>query len=66
MFFCFSLDENVFYQMILRLSYLAGFLSDVFLFYQTLFFIRCNYFLSDVAVSLADVAFLQMSHVLHK
>ena len=39
----FSLDENAFYQMILRLSYLAVFLSDVFLFYQTLF-------LSDVAI----------------
>ena len=35
---CFSLDENVFYQMILRLSYLAVFFSDVFLFYQTLVF----------------------------
>ena len=40
---CFSLDENAFYQMILRLSYLA------------VFFIRCIFVLSDVGF-LSDVA----------
>ena len=39
----FSLDENVFYQMILRLSYLA-------VFYQMYFFYQTLVFLSDVAI----------------
>ena len=52
---CFSLDENAFYQMILRLSFVAGFFIRVF------FIRRC--FLLDVASFLSDVIIFCLSDV---
>ena len=57
---CFSLDENAFYQMVLRLSYLAVFYQMYFCFIRRWFFIRRSYFSSDVASFFYQIFFHQM------